>query len=369
MSFISHAVGWIVQPPFFGLDISDLALKFAKVHRSKAGADIDYFGEVKIPSGVVEKGEVKNEGELFALLKKHLIDAEGRRPQERYVVASLPEEKSFVRLLQLPKIQRKEVASAIRWELEANIPLPIDQTYFDYEIVHSPDASSDHFDVLVTVFPRDIVNSYTNVLKRAGLRPLALELESQAISRALIDESMAGDGYILIDIGMTRTSFILYGGGSIILTLSIEVGGIDFDAAIAKALGIGRDEAERAKKEFGLDKKYHSGEMVDALIPLLSALVDELKKQIWFYRDHAEHRHGSFPSEIKAIYLVGGDANLIGIDKYLAVSVKKPVLMGDPFLGVYGRGGGHVPPVPKNASLKYCTAIGLALRSESGLLN
>lgn len=362
MSLISKTAQWIAHPPCFGLDISDLTVKFVKIKHLRRGLEIEYYGEAALPAGVIENGEIKKSGELLTVLKKNLVDIDGRQIPDRFVVAALPEEKSFVRLLQLPRVQIHEIAAAIRWELEANIPLPIDQTYFDYEVVHGENMPSDHLDVLVTVFPRDIVESYAMVLKGAGLKPLALELESQAISRSLLADSMVGEGYIIIDLGMTRTSFILYGGGSIILTLSIDVGGKDFDATIAKTLGVSREEAISIKKEFGLDKHYRSGELLDSLIPILSALVDELKKQIWYYHDHAEHRHGAFPADIKAIYLVGGDANLIGLDKYLAVSVKKPVVIGNPFLRVYRQQDGRVPAIPKNISLKYATAIGLALR-------
>jgi len=363
LSSISKRIDGILRPPFLGIDISDLTIKFAKISKDTAGINkiIDYFGEIKIEKGLVSEGEIKKEKELIDVLKNNLKDSHGKRVLEKFVVASLPEEKSFVRIIQLPKLKPTELSSAVRWELEANIPLPVDQVYFDYEVINSPEIPQDHTDVLITAFPRLIVDSYISVIRGASHYPLAIELESQAISRAVITKDLVNDAVIIVDIGMTRTSFIIYGSGSIILTISITLGGQDFNRAVAEKLGVPLEEAEKIKKEFGLDKNYKNGVMIEALIPLLPTLVEEIRKQIWFYKDHAEHRHGG-SKDVSKIILVGGDANLIGLEKFLSISLKKPVVTADPFVNIYGNSYKTVPPIPKTASLKYTTAIGLALR-------
>ena len=363
LSVISKRISGILYPPFLGIDISDLTIKFAKISKDREGINkkIDYFGEINIEKGLVSEGEIKKEKELIDILKNNLKDLRNKKISEKFVVASLPEEKSFVRIIQLPKLKPAEIASAVRWELEANIPLLVEQVYFDYEIINSPEIPLDHTDVLITAFPRLTVDSYISVIRSAGYYPLAIELESQAISRTVITNDLINDAVIIVDIGMTRTSFMVFGGGSIILTISIRLGGQDFNKAIAEKLGIPLEEAGKIKKEYGLNKNYKNGIMIEALIPLLPALVEEIRKQIWFYKDRAEHRHGGL-KDISKIILVGGDANLIGLEKFLSISLKKPVITADPFVNVYGNPHKIVPPIPKNASLKYTTAIGLALR-------
>lgn len=363
LSAISKRIDKIMHPPFLGIDISDLTVKFAKISKDLEGFSkkIDYFGEIKIDKGMISEGEIKKEKELADALKNNLKDHQGKRITEKFIVASLPEEKSFVRIIQLPKLKISELISAVRWELEANIPLPLEQVYFDYEIINAPEVPQDHIDVLITAFPRGIVDSYISVIRKAGYVPLAIELESQAISRAVINGGLANDAVIVVDIGMTRTSFIVFGGGSIVLTISITLGGQDLNRAIAEKLGVTIEEAEKLKKEYGLDRSYKNGILVEALMPLLPTLVEELRKQIWFYNDHAEHRHGG-PKDVSKIILVGGDANLIGLEKFLSISLKKPIFIADPFINIYGESYRTVPPIPKNSSLKYTTALGLALR-------
>lgn len=361
MKFLERWVDTITHPPAFGLDISDRTAKFMKLAKNRSGNfDIAQFGEAEIPEGVVTGGEIKKPEELGKLLG-NFRDAEGRRIRDRFAVASLPEEKSFVRVIQLPKVKLQEIDSVIKWELEGNIPLSLSELYFDYEVLGPLVDHLDHHDVLVTAFPKSLVDSYTAVLKQEGFVLSALELESQAISRAVIEEPRGKEPVIIVDIGATHTGFVIFGGGSMIFTVSIGMGGEDFDEAIMKNAGVSREEARNLKKKIGLDRRYKNGILFEALIPALSVITDEIKKQLWFYRDHAEHRHGVEP-EIRRIILSGGDANLIGIEKYISLIVKKEVATARPFAKITGTNFAAPLPLKKNEILKYTTTIGLALR-------
>src|SRR3989338_11184603 len=80
-----------------GIDISDLSAKYLKF--SKTG-DLEIYGEFSIPEGIIETGEIKKENELEKVLSAWLA-GDGRRFRSSFVTISLPEEKSFVRLIQL----------------------------------------------------------------------------------------------------------------------------------------------------------------------------------------------------------------------------------------------------------------------------
>ncbi len=353
----------VLHPPGFGLDISDLTVKFMRLKPRGGGFAMQYFGEVSLPEGVVVGGEVKKEDELAAVLKDGLRTGQGRKVAERFCVASLPEEKSFVRVIELPNIKTEDVSHAIRWEVEGVVPLRLDEIYFDYELMPVSPEASDHRDVLIIAFPKNIVDSYHGAISRAGFKPLVLELESQAILRAVVGKDFSNQPLIVVDIGTTRTSFIIFARGSLIFTKTIPVGGRDFELAIASSLGVSPEEARRLKIEYGLSKNYLDGRLFTALSRYAESLTAEIQQQLWFYADHSAKRHKSFP-DIERILLCGGDANLIGLEKYVAAAVKKMTAMADPFASLR-LPAGVVPPIPRNSSLKYSTAIGLALREQS----
>ena len=342
-----------------GMDISDRSIKFLKFG-TRRGLTVDFFDELMLPEGMLSGGDIKDEAGLSKAIgewRKTL----GRGLGTSLVAASLPEEKSYLRVIQLPKMKREEVANAIRWEIEANIPLPLADLIYDYEIIEPLAEESDHFDVVITAFPREVVESYVRVLKLAGFQPLVLELESQAIVRSSIERLRDPSSRILVDMGRTRTSLILYAGGAIMYTNTIPLGGITLEENILKNLKVRPDEADVLKKKVGLNKKERGGRMFAALVPAISALAGELKRTVIYYQDHATHGHGA-SSSVEEIILTGGDAQLLGLDTYLAATVKIPVRRADPREAVWERLATPILPIPQRELLEFSVAMGLALR-------
>lgn len=359
MKFIDRIVSSIVSPSTFGLDISDFTAKFVKINKRGRLASVELFGEADLPSGVIVDGEIKKEGELVSFLKQNFLSSSGKRHAGRFVTATLPEEKGFVHIVELPRMSLEEAGKAARWELEGVVPLPVEKLYFDYAMLPSHD-SVEHMDLLVTAFPKEIVDSYIRVLKNIGLVPAFLELESQAISRALWTGN--GGASLFVDIGAVRTSFITVVGGFLFSTRSISaISGFRFNKAIAEHLGVPDEEARRLKVEVGFSREYKDGSLFEALLPQISALGDELKREIMFFKDHPRYRHG-MAVDISSVVLSGGEANLINLADHLSILLKKRVEIGDPFGWMRGQRYFH-PPFPRNESLKYTTAIGAALRN------
>lgn len=343
----------VLHPPAIGIDISDLSVKFLGLQRRRGRLAIRSFGEFAVPAGVITDGEIRDEAALARLLAEGLKRSGVR---DRWCVAALPEEKSFVRVLELPPLKTEDVERAVRWEVEGVIPLPFEDIYYDHEVI--PDGQSGHTDVLITAFPRAIIHPYHRVLTAAGCTPLALELESQAISRAVVPA--ASSSLLIMDFGAVRTSVIVFAGGSLFFTKSIPIGGRDLESAIARGLNISAEQARAVKIETGISGE--GGErMNEVLAPLLSKLTVELSQTLDFYREHPRRRHTEL-ADISAILLSGGDANLSGLETYLATAIERPVELADPFTRVT-LGAGVVPPMPQNQAQQYTTAIGLALRA------
>lgn len=356
---ILRRVNRFIRLPVAGLDISDHTAKYLKFGENRS-LSFESFGEIAIPEGIIAGGEIKDEDKLVAVFQS-LLGEEGRHLRNSFFVVSLPEEKSFLRVLSVPKIKREEIGNVIRWEIEAQVPLPLEELVYDYEIIDEQHPGLDHFDVVLTAFPRTIVDSYVRVLERAGILPIALELESQAIIRAILPELRGETATIVVDMGRGRTSLILFAGGAILFTKTIELGGRTLEEHIMRTLQVDRERALEVKKEIGLDKRAHEGKIFSALLPALSVLADEIKRAVEYHRAHGEHTHTP-GTAVGTILLVGGDANLFGLDTYLASAVRLPVRRGDSFAAIREQLAEPIPPIPKNEALAFTTAVGLAGR-------
>jgi len=354
-----------LHPEAFGLDISDLSLKFAKLKKIKGGLNLVSFNESEIKPGIIKEGEVIDEDALAETIKSGLSKIKGEKLKTRYVVASLPEEKAFLRIIQMPKMEKEELNNAIRFEAENHIPLPINDVYLDFKIVQPFVDHLDHLDILIAALPKKTVDPYIRVFKKAKLQPKTLEIESLAISRAMVKNGISPFPLLLIDLGATRTSFIIFSGYSLRFTSSIPVSSQKFTESVAANLKVDLAEAERLKEKYGLSsrKDPEGFKVFEALIPALTDLIEQIKSHIYYYQTHSLHEHlGSEEKVASKVLLSGGGANLKGLPEFLSGELKTSVELSNPWVNILPARLKQIPVLPFQESLGYTTALGLALR-------
>lgn len=357
-----RVVQWILRHtdvPLVGVDISDRSIKYMKIAQGK-NVVFEAFGETEIPEGSVVSGEIRREEEMAALLRD-LAHREQACFRGAGIVASLPEEKSFLRPLRLENVKPEDIGTAIRWEIETQIPLPVENLIYDYEVAPASASDSRRTNAVLTAFPRALVESYVRMFASAGMPLAAMELESQAIARAIVPDFAVSPARVILDMGRTRTSFIIVAAGEIVFTTTVAIGGQALEEGIAAVLGVSPEEASRIKKEIGLAKNVSEGKIFSALIPGVGALADELQRAIQAYQNHLVREAGA-PGDVAEILLSGGDVNLAGLDTYLASVARIPCRRADSFAALRPRIGDAIPPIAYRESLGYAAAIGLALR-------
>ena len=96
-----HFVDPWVNVPVAGLDISDQTIKYLQF-KNQAKLESANFGEIELPEGVISRGEILQEDVLIKTLKNWL-NREGKSFRGSAFAVSLPEEKGFLRLIQIPK--------------------------------------------------------------------------------------------------------------------------------------------------------------------------------------------------------------------------------------------------------------------------
>lgn len=364
-----------LKPEVFGLDISDLSLKIAKLKKRSKSLTLSSFGEEEIKPGIIKEGEIQDENELSKIIKEGLKKVKGEKLKTKYVIASLPEEKAFLQVIQMPKMSDDDLKSAVVYEAENYIPLPVEDVYLDSQVINPIRNHLDHFDVLLAALPKKTIDPYLSSLKKAGLQPIALEIESMAISQALIKNETTNYPVLLIDLGANRTSFVVFSGHSLKFTSSISISSKSFTEIISKTLGISLTEAERLKIEYGLGEEIkiklrkdtlervtERGKIFEALVPALVDLIQQIKKYLSYYQVHASHEHLlSSSTGVSKILLCGGGANLKGLPELLSLELKIPVELGNPWINILPEGRKETKGLSFEKSLSFTTALGLAL--------
>lgn len=368
-----------LNPEAFGIDISDLSLKIAKLEHKRGKLRLVSCGETPIKSGIVKDGEIKNEKALVEIIKKGVAGVKGKKIKTKYIIASLPEEKAFLQVIQMPCLPEEDLKSAVIYEAENYIPLPIREVYLDSQIVYPPVNHLDHQDVLIAALPKKTIDPYLSCFQKAGLKPLVLEIESLAIARALVKSEFSSSPIVLIDFEAARTSFLVFSGRSLRFTSSIPISSLQFTESIARSLKIDLAKAEKLKLKYGLETRADTtgGEVFDALIPPLTDLTEQIKRHLDFYQSHSSHEHLSHspsrelprsgeisPVAVEKILLCGGGSNLKGLTDFLANELRVKVELGNPWVNISSANQKNKEPLlSSEESLRYTTALGLALRA------
>jgi len=351
-----HSYNRFFPPPKYllmssmGLDISDRSIKYAEFNRTTKGITLGRFGEKRIPEGVIESGKIKDIRKLTDILRgmKNELGLE-------FVRVSLPEEQVYLFKVSLPKVAPKEIRSAIELSLEEHIPISAAEAIFDYDLIKETEKT---YEIQVSALPRQVAESYLAIFKDSGLVVLSLELEAEAIARAVIKEGDKGT-YMIVDFGDARTGIAIVSAGKVSFTSTVDIGGMTLTAMIEKDFKISHEEAEKMKKDQGLRRNAESRELFSVLLNGVSILRDEVNKHYVYWHTHV-NESGEARPHIEKIILCGGDSNLSGLVEYLSVSMKISVECANTWTNIplYEN---ELPPIRFSDSLSYATAFGLAL--------
>lgn len=342
-----------------GLDISDQKIRFTEIEDARHGKSMLLsFGEISVPPGLIVAGEISNEAAVVELIKKIIKKPALGRVTTTFTNASLPEKRIFIKVVQIPNVPENEQRGAVSWAIEQNIPVNIDQVYFDWHILstkHQPDA--DKLQIVVSVAPKNLVDSYSSLITKCGLTLVGLENESVAITRCLIDADITElrHSLLVIDLGRSRTNIMILGGDTVEFASTIDVSGHEMTQAVAKLHGLSYTDAEKAKIIYGLDPKKGRGTIKKVLEPILTQLVTKIQENLDFYSTYL-----SPSNKINTILLTGSVSQMLNLPIYLGARLKTSVFIGDPWMNIKLTGR-HTADSLQNFQ-SFTTAIGLALK-------
>lgn len=337
---------------YFGLDISDFSVKVFQLEKN---GDIDRilsYNSKDIKAEYIENGKIINKEKVSEIIKEAIKTSGPKRINTNKVVCSIPESKVFLRTISIPEIDQEEAGEAIKWEIEASIPLSVEQVYFDWKFL---DKKNGKQNVLTVAVAKEFVDNLVDVLEYSGLSVHGFEMESIAVARSLIKkDSQKKDSCLIVDIGGEKTSFIIAEGSSPCFTSSIPFSSSIITETISSSLGVSRKEAEKIKISEGIGNLSDGNSVFNAIESLLENLAVEIEKTIDFYQNMSKDKE-----DIKKIIITGGGANLGGLIPYFTTRLSREVSFGSPWENL--NFGKNLPIINKVDSVRFATVIGLAM--------
>lgn len=333
-----------------GLDIGTKTIKVIELEKKGNSYALVASGVVGYRGQNIEKLIEEKDVAAFAEIIQRLFKSAGIGGKD--VAIALPEPLVFTRTIRLPLLTDQEVASAIKWEAEQYIPIPIKEAIIQHQILQRVDSGpNQEVVVLLVAAPRTLVDKFVNVLSAAKINVNAVETELMSMVRALAPR---GQTSLVIDFGARSVDCAIAYGESLTFSRSIPTAGEALTRALTQSLKISEMEAEQYKRAYGLSESLLEGKIRAALEPVLASLVDELKKAIHFYQSEEK---GQAPS---TTIISGGSAGMPELISYLSNALGTEVLVANPFSKI-SLSQNTLNSIAPYAPL-YSIAVGLAMR-------
>lgn len=337
-----------------GLDIGSKTIKVVELAKVGSGFTLKSAGAVSFQGAQIDKAVDEKDLDSFAAaLKKLFNDA---HITSKKVVISIPEPMAFTRTVKFPLLTNEEIESAVKWEAEEYIPIPIKDAVVRHQILERQETGNPP-QVLVQVIavPRQLIDRYINVVAKAGLEVVAVETELLALARTW---GTTGKTTLIADFGARSTNMGIVKSQSLFLSRSIPTAGEAFSRAVSMGLGVTPLQADEYKATYGFLETQLEGKVERAMRPVLGVIVDEFKKSMNYFQLEAR----SEPP--RSLIVSGGSAGLPGLAAELTKLLSMEVQIGNPF----ARSDIAVDPTSAkslaNFAPIYAVSVGLALRED-----
>ncbi|WP_041585737.1 type IV pilus assembly protein PilM [Syntrophus aciditrophicus] len=291
-----------------GLDIGSSSLKLAEVvDDPRGGYLLNRFSQLSLPRGIIVDG-ILHETSLLTEKVKELFKTSGNR--RKGIVTSLSGHSVIIKKVDFPTMEEEEMRDMIRDDAAQYLPFDnMDEVNFDFQILGENEYNPNLMEVLLVAARKDIINSYTDALKAAGLTVVIMDVDSFALETVYEEnyDFEEEDIVALINIGASITNINVVKADASIFTRDFTLGGNTVTESLVDRLGVSFDEAERVKIEGPGGDEFEANAFRMSLIEHAEPICAEIDRSIEFFRS-------TFGGDyIRKVLLSGGGAKLPGI--------------------------------------------------------
>jgi type IV pilus assembly protein PilM len=350
-----------------GLDIEAGSIAATQV-KSNGSIEVTAAAIEPLAPGAFHEGEVADPDAIAAALKS--LFAANRLSKK--VRLGIGNQRVVVRTLRLPAIDDpKELDTAIRFQAQEQIPMPLDQAVLEHQVVGGVPAQDDSppmVDVVVVAARRNMIGSFLEPIKRAGLEPVGVDLSAFGMIRALAGAGAdtnsfdGGEGELpprpdhatlYCNVGDVMNLAVARGRACLFTRVSSEgVEGIA--AALGAERGLTPQHATQWLSHVGLERPLEQidgdpqivAEARRVLERGVATLVDELRLSLDYYAA----QESAVP--VERIVLCGPGSAIAGLGSSMEEGLRLPIVVSHPTpLAGYG----------EEAAARLSLSYGLAL--------
>ncbi|MBP5979401.1 MAG: type IV pilus assembly protein PilM [Halomonas sp.] len=218
-----------------GIDITSRSVKLLELKKRPDTYQVESFAVHPLPEGAVDEQRINNINDVSNSLNRAIHQA---RPTTRKAIVALPSSVAITKMLTLPlALNEQEIEEHIAVDSDQHIPFPFNEVAFDFTCLGAVPLAPHLQQVLLVACRQQDIWQMTETLDRAGLEPVAVDVDTFAIERvfAAMWASLPVDitaGVGLVDIGAHNSTLHVVHAGRIIYSRTGRVDGEPLTKAI-----------------------------------------------------------------------------------------------------------------------------------------
>ena len=291
---------------------------------------------LELPPDTMREGEVRDADALTQTLQE-LFDGSGLPRQVRVGVAN---QRTVLRTMELPPLEdRKELAAAVRFQAQEEVPMPLDNAILDFHSlgIHET-VSGPRQQIVLVAAQRDMIKRLLTAVRAAGLQVHGVDLSAFALIRSLYRPVENGadagpqEGGEAVDSGPARVLYLNVDGltnmaiaeGDVCRFTRVVGGGLEAMAGhLAERLTIPVVDARTQIAAVDLSIPEVEGERPDEARLVLASGVREIAGEVRNSLDF--HRSQDGGGEVAQVVLSGAALDIPGFADAFQAELGVPV--------------------------------------------
>lgn len=320
------------------IDIGQHTTKLVLGRSIKPAVEVRQAVTFQTPHGSIENGRILDSNELAAQISQ-AINTE--KMHAAYVFCTMEDSEIITREIILPTVQEATMENMLQFEVQQYMPVDLDNYIIQSKVLDSFDDNGvDKTRFLATAVPKDLIQSYFDLMQKINLKAAVLDIQSNSAGKLLLWEYAAAGNSVMpanhsiavVDFGYSHINVILIGDGKYQFNRYITQGAESIDRSFMSVFGYSEEEIEQ-KKRRGIDLSTSLSTSddphgsvdqaalrdADIIKNAIDNWVDELERVFKYYASRSKEK------PVQKILIHGGVTQIPGFGAYLSKVLGIPV--------------------------------------------
>jgi len=197
---------------FFTLEIGEKSLKIFDGQIINQQIEVKNLNYIDLPFSPLDNKNSDISNQLSETIKKTLANLKINKKKVNLII---PDILTYSQILSMPILNEKELISAIKYQADQFIPLPIDEVNLDLDIIYKNEKEKNQLILIVTT-SKKFVEKIEEAIQFSGLIPNFLENQLTSFARFLDKFSLSlfknnpSEKIAFINLGLNSTSIYIF---------------------------------------------------------------------------------------------------------------------------------------------------------------